>query len=182
MNQCQLPEILLLEPVMHADARGHFFESWNADRFSRLGITEPFVQDNVSRSVRDVVRGLHFQHPHDQAKLVTVLFGTVFDVAVDVRADSPRFGRWMGVELSDAKPRQLFLPAGFAHGVVALTAEAIISYKCTAYYAPGHETSIQWDDPDIGVEWPTTSPVLSDKDKKGIRLRDIPGDQLPVMG
>lgn len=137
MKRCQLPEILLLDPLIHADARGHFFESWNEDRFARLGMTAPSVQDNVSRSVRDVVRGLHFQHPHDQAKLVTVLSGAVFDVAVDIRADSPRFGRWMGVELSDAKPRQLYLPAGFAHGVVALTAEAIISYKCTAYYAPG---------------------------------------------
>ena len=182
MNQSQLPEILLLEPLIHADARGHFFESWNEERFSHLGITAPFVQDNVSRSVRDVVRGLHFQHPHDQAKLVTVLFGTVFDVAVDIRADSPRFGRWMGVELSDATPRQLYLPAGFAHGVVALTAEAIISYKCTAYYAPEYETSIQWDDPDIGIEWPTMTPVLSDKDRAGTRLRDIAANRLPLMG
>ena len=176
-----LPEVVLIEPRIFRDQRGDFFELWRAGRVPDPGVPAAFVQDNVSRSERSVLRGLHLQHPLAQGKLVTVLSGSVFDVAVDVRVGSPRFGQWAGVELSDRGNRQLYVPPGFAHGMLILSAEALISYKCTEPYAPEFEITIRWDDPDLAIAWPISSPVLSARDSDGVRLRDIPLVRLPPM-
>ena len=170
----ELPEVLLIEPRLHGDSRGFFYESFRTTRYAEAGVTGPFVQDNVSRSVRGTLRGLHFQEPRAQGKLVQVLRGTVWDVAVDVRRGSPRFGRWIGVELSEAVPRQLWIQPGFAHGFCVLSESADFFYKCTELYAPECERSIAWDDPTIGIEWPVGEPLLSPKDRAAPRLADAP--------
>jgi dTDP-4-dehydrorhamnose 3,5-epimerase len=170
----ELPEVLLIEPRVHGDARGFFYESFQAERYEDAGVKGPFVQDNHSRSVRGTLRGLHFQEPNAQGKLVQVLRGTVFDVAVDVRRGSPRFGQWVGVELSDAVPRQLWIPAGFAHGFCVLSESADFFYKCTALYAPEAERSVAWDDPRIGIRWPLAAPLLSAKDRQAPPLEQAP--------
>jgi dTDP-4-dehydrorhamnose 3,5-epimerase len=162
-----LPGLLVIEPQVHADARGHFFESFNAQGFAETvesGLE--FVQDNQSRSAQDVLRGLHYQlAPRAQGKLVRVVRGAVFDVAVDIRRSSPAFGSWFGIELSEDNFKQLWIPPGFAHGFLALTDPADLLYKVTAYYSPEHDRSIRWDDPDIGIEWPIDGePILSEKD------------------
>ncbi|MCX7848440.1 MAG: dTDP-4-dehydrorhamnose 3,5-epimerase [bacterium] len=162
-----IPDVLLIEPVRHGDARGFFFESYRADLFSQHGITLRFVQDNISSSVRHVVRGLHYQlDPHAQGKLVRVVRGVVFDVAVDVRRGSPTFGRWVGAELSEENCLAMYVPPGFAHGFCVLSDLAVFHYKCTAYYAPAYERTIKWDDPAIGIAWPVSraEAVLSAKD------------------
>ncbi|ATB40562.1 dTDP-4-dehydrorhamnose 3,5-epimerase [Cystobacter fuscus] len=169
-----LPEVLLLEPKRFGDNRGFFMEMFHAKRYAELGIPGPFVQDNFSRSSRGILRGLHFQEPHAQGKLVQVLAGAVYDVAVDIRRGSPTFGRWVGVELSADNRRQLWVPAGFAHGFCVLSESVDFHYKCTDFYSPSSEHCIAWNDPDLGIPWPVTSPVLSAKDSAAPRLKDAP--------
>jgi dTDP-4-dehydrorhamnose 3,5-epimerase len=174
-EQTTIPGVRLITPVVHGDARGFFFESWRADRCAALGLPDGFVQDNVSRSRRGVLRGLHVQHPYPQGKLVQVLDGEVFDVAVDVRVGSPTFGRWVGYHLSGENHRQLYIPPGVAHGFCVLSESVLLTYKCTDYYHPETELTIAWDDPAIGVAWPDADPILSPKDKAGRRLADLDG-------
>ncbi len=162
-----LPDILILEPRRFGDARGFFVESFNARRFAEAtGVHAEFVQDNHSRSAQGVLRGLHYQIRQPQGKLVRVVRGRVFDVAVDLRRSSPAFGRWAGVELSEDNHRQLWIPPGFAHGFLVLSESADFLYKTTDYYAPEHERCVRWDDPSIGIEWPIRgqAPLLSAKD------------------
>ena len=169
-----LPEVLLIEPVVHGDARGFFQETWNEQRYRQSGIDQPFVQDNLSRSRKDTLRGLHFQEPGGQGKLVSVLAGRVFDVVVDVRRGSPRFGQWAGFELDSDSRRQLWVPSGFAHGFCVLSETADFFYKCTAPYNPAAEHGILWNDPAIGIQWPVAAPLLSNKDAAARRLVDAP--------
>lgn len=168
-----LPDLLLLEPDVFADHRGSFLESYNERRFDEAtGARHRFVQDNQSVSVRHVLRGLHYQIDRPQGKLVRVVRGEIFDVAVDIRRSSPSFGRWAGVTLSEDSPRQLWIPAGFAHGFVVLSETAQVLYKTTDYYTPSAERTLRWDDPDIGIRWPVTPVILSAKDAAGTALRD----------
>jgi dTDP-4-dehydrorhamnose 3,5-epimerase len=167
-----IPDVVLIEPKVFGDARGFFFESFNARAFAEAtGFAGDFVQDNHSRSARGVLRGLHYQLQQPQGKLVRVVRGAVFDVAVDVRRSSPTFGRWVGYELSEENQRQLWVPPGFAHGFVVLSETADFLYKTTDYYAPAHERSILWNDPAIGIEWPYQgTPQLSAKDQAAVTL------------
>lgn len=168
-----LPEVLLIEPKVFGDARGFFFESWNEREFERAGIRARFVQDNHSRSEKGVLRGLHYQLRQPQAKLVRVTEGEIFDVAVDIRRSSPNFGMWQGTRLSAQSKSMLWIPVGFAHGFCVLSDAAEVLYKATDFYAPGHERSIAWNDPDLGIDWPLSgAPLLSAKDAAGTRLRD----------
>lgn len=171
-----LPEVLIVEPRVFGDARGFFTESWNEQTFNKaVGSAVRFVQDNHSRSARGVLRGLHFQlPPHTQGKLVRVVSGAVFDVAVDLRRSSPNFGRWEGVQLTAENQRQLWVPPGFAHGFMVLSETADFLYKTTDYYAPDCEGSVRWDDPAIGITWPDvgTTPLLAEKDAKAPLLAD----------
>ncbi len=176
--QTELPGVLILEPKRFGDDRGFFMEMFHAKRYAEAGITGPFVQDNFSRSVKGTLRGLHFQEPHAQGKLVQALAGAVYDVAVDIRRGSPTFGKWVGVELSADNRRQLWVPAGFAHGFCVVSESADFHYKCTDFYAPGAERCIAWNDPDLGIPWPVSSPLLSPKDSAAPRLEDAP--LLPV--
>ena len=175
----RLPGVLILEPKVFRDDRGFFLETWNHSRFAEAGIPATFVQDNMSFSKRGVLRGLHFQHPTPQGKLLQVLRGEVFDVAVDVRVGSPTFGKWEGVTLSAENGRQLFIPEGFAHGFLVTGESALFSYKCTDYYQPKHEASLRWDDPDLGIDWPPGSPVLGPKDKAAKFLKTFKEEELP---
>lgn len=181
VSTTRLPGVLIVEPPIFADTRGAFFESWHKRRYEDAGIPGDFVQDNFSISSHRVLRGLHFQQPHGQAKLITAVRGEVYDVAVDVRAGSPSFGQWIGVLLSDVNRRQLFIPAGFAHGFQALSAEVLMHYKCSRFYAAHAEHSLLWSDHDLAIDWPL-EPILSEKDARGVRLRDLTPDQLPVFG
>ena len=170
----QLKDIIYIQPTIHGDDRGYFFESYHIDRFKHAGIHHSFVQVNQSFSQNGILRGLHFQKaPHEQAKLVKVVDGCIFDVAVDIRQTSPTFGQWTGYTLSANKHDMLFIPEGFAHGFYVVSPTATIMYHCSAVYAPSHEVSIRYDDPDIGIKWPYTStPILSKKDQNGQFLRD----------
>lgn len=174
-----LPGVLLLEPRVFADARGAFFEAYRADTYARLGVPMTFVQDNVSVSRRGVLRGLHFQHPRGQAKLIQAIRGEVFDVAVDVRVGSPTFGRAAWSTLSETNRHQLFIPPGFAHGFVVTSDEAVVAYKCSEYYAPESEHSLRWDDPALGIPWPLDRPIVSPKDAVARMLADFSLDALP---
>ena len=168
-----LPGVLLLEPEVFGDARGFFLESWNRQTFAGLGLDLDFVQDNHSRSAKGVLRGLHYQLNEPQGKLVRVVSGAVFDVAVDVRKSSPHFGQWVGYELSADNHRMLWIPPGFAHGFLVLSEVADFLYKTTAYYAPQWDRGIRWDDPQIGVQWPLEgAPTLSAKDQIQPLLKD----------
>ncbi|MDH1681905.1 dTDP-4-dehydrorhamnose 3,5-epimerase [Pseudomonas chengduensis] len=170
-----LPEVLILEPQVFGDERGFFYESFNARRFAEAtGVTREFVQDNHSRSVRGVLRGLHYQLQQAQGKLVRVSAGEVYDVAVDVRRNSANFGKWVGVHLSAENKRQLWVPEGFAHGFLVLSEYAEFLYKTTDYYAPTHERCIRWDDPQLAIDWPLDglTPQLSAKDQQGLSLTD----------
>jgi dTDP-4-dehydrorhamnose 3,5-epimerase len=169
-----IPEVMLIEPKVFGDTRGFFFESFNQKAFSEAtGVSTAFVQDNHSRSTKGVLRGLHYQIHQPQGKLVRVVRGAVFDVAVDVRRSSPYFGRWVGYELSEENQRQLWVPPGFAHGFLVLSDTADFLYKTTEYYAPQHERSILWNDPQIGIDWPAAGEVrLSAKDQAAALLRD----------
>ena len=171
--ETSLPGVLLIDPGIYRDRRGAFAECWRLDRYAELGITDEFVQDNVSWSSKGVLRGLHYQHPQAQSKLITALYGTIYDVAVDVRPDSASFGRWTGIELVSESLRQLYIPIGFAHGFLVTSDYAVVSYKCSNYYAPEHERSIRWNDPEIGIAWPNNDPILSEKDAAAPLLRDL---------
>lgn len=177
-----IPGLVIVNPVVHGDSRGFFMESWNAGRYAACGLPDRFVQSNISRSAAGVIRGLHYQHPGAQGKLVSVLEGRAFDVAVDIRRDSPTFRQWVGVELSASNHRQLYVPAGFAHGFCVLGDSALLSYLCTTEFNAEYDAGIAWNDPDIGIEWPLEPESLSEKDRKAPRLRDVPLDQLPRMG
>jgi dTDP-4-dehydrorhamnose 3,5-epimerase len=173
--------VLIVEPKVFGDARGFFMETFQSNRYAQWGIAENLVQDNLSRSRRGVLRGLHVQHPHAQGKLVQVLDGEVFDVAVDIRVGSPTFKRWVGVSLSGENKRQLWIPPGLAHGFCVNSDYALFGYKCSDFYHPETELSVRWDDPDIGIEWPLDGePDLSAKDADAPLLRDVPSDRLPV--
>jgi dTDP-4-dehydrorhamnose 3,5-epimerase len=169
-----LPEVLVIEPKVFGDARGYFFESFNRRAFGEATGTDlDFVQDNVSRSGRGVLRGLHYQIEQAQGKLVRCIAGEVFDVAVDIRRSSARFGQWTGIALSAANKRAVWIPRGFAHGFLVVSPFAEIFYKTTDYYAPEHERAIAWDDPDLAIAWPLEgAPTLSPKDHKGVHLRE----------
>jgi dTDP-4-dehydrorhamnose 3,5-epimerase len=175
-----LPDVLLIEPQIFGDSRGWFVETWNRARYHEAGLPQEFVQDNVSKSSRGVLRGLHFQVPKAQGKLVGVLDGEVFDVAVDIRVGSPTFGKTACVTLSGESKRQVYIPPGFAHGFCVLSEAAIFAYKCTEAYAPQVEGGIIWNDPDLGIPWPIVEPTLSAKDATYARLRDIDPSRLPV--
>lgn len=179
VQETGLSGVLLLKPPVFRDERGFFRETWRAERYRELGIAGPFVQDNVSLSTRGVLRGLHYQEPGAQGKLVCVLRGEVWDVAVDVRAGSPTFGRSYGVTLSDENGWQLWVPEGFAHGFVVTSDEAVFAYKCTDVYRPESETTILWNDPDLAVGWPCAEPRVSPRDALGTRLRDVAPERLP---
>ena len=167
-----ISDVIVVEPEIFGDDRGFFFESWNAQRFRDAGIDLPFVQDNHSRSAKGVLRGLHYQQPNAQGKLVRVGSGAAFDVAVDLRRSSPTFGHWVGVTLSAANKRMIWMPPGFAHGFLSLDDGTDILYKCTALYAQDDEHSLRWDDPAIGIDWPLAGiePLLSAKDRAGLPL------------
>ena len=171
-----IPGVLIIEPRVFGDARGFFMETWNAAAFAAAGLDLAFVQDNHSRSQKGVLRGLHFQNPGPQGKLVRVTNGAVFDVAVDLRQSSPTFGQWVGVELSAENKRMFWVPEGFAHGFLTLADDTDFLYKCTAPYAPQSEFTLAWDDPAVGIEWPVTGidPLISDKDARGLALADVP--------
>jgi dTDP-4-dehydrorhamnose 3,5-epimerase len=169
----RLPEVLLIEPKLFGDARGFFFESWNEREFESAGIKARFVQDNHSRSEKGVLRGLHYQVRRPQGKLIRVIQGEIFDVAADIRRDSPTFGKWEGARLSAQAKNMLWVPVGFAHGFYVLSDFAEVLYKTTDFYAPEHERSIAWNDPDLKIDWPLSgAPLLSPKDAAGLRLRD----------
>jgi dTDP-4-dehydrorhamnose 3,5-epimerase len=169
-----LPGVVLIEPRVHGDSRGFFLETFHAERYAAAGVAGPFVQDNWSRSVRGTLRGLHFQEPDAQGKLVQVVAGSVYDVAVDVRRGSPTFGRWVGYELGGENKRQLWVPPGFAHGFVVLSEVADFLYKCTALYRPEAERAVLWNDPDLAIAWPIAEPLLSARDAAAPRLADAP--------
>jgi dTDP-4-dehydrorhamnose 3,5-epimerase len=173
------PEILLIEPRVFRDRRGHFWEIFQARRYSEYGLPADFVQDNLSYSLQGVVRGLHYQLRFPQGKLVVPLAGEIWDVVVDIRRGSPGFGKWLAVTLTADACRQLYVPPGFAHGFAAVSSEATVLYKCTDFYHPEDEYGIIWSDPDLAIPWPAAAPVLSDKDGQYPRLRDLAPEQLP---
>jgi dTDP-4-dehydrorhamnose 3,5-epimerase len=182
LTQTPLPGIILIEPKVFGDARGFFLETWNRRRYLEAGFPDvEFVQDNHSRSTRDVLRGLHYQRQHPQGKLVQVATGRVFDVAVDVRVGSATFGQWYGCILSEDNHNQLWIPPGFAHGFCVLSDVADFQYKCTDYYRPDDEGGVLWNDPAIGIDWQLDKPLLSEKDQRYSPLADIPPDALPQM-
>ena len=175
-----LPGVLEIVPAVYSDSRGYFMETYQLLRYHDNGLNQPFVQDNLSYSVKDTLRGLHLQHPNDQGKLVQVIQGEIYDVAVDVRRNSETFGKWIGVTLSDVNKKQLYIPEGFAHGFCVTSHEAYVLYKCTAYYSPECEVGILWSDPLINIEWPTKMPLLSLKDAQNQALKEIAPSQLPA--
>ena len=173
----ELPEVIIFEPKMFGDTRGFFLEHYQAERYSAHGVGGPFVQDNLSRSSRGVLRGLHLQNPHPQGKLVGVMRGRVLDVVVDVRIGSPTFGKHVTVELSDENFRQLWVPRGFAHGFTVLSETADFYYKCDALYSPADEITIRWNDPALNIDWRTPAPTLSERDAVAPLLENT--DRLP---
>ena len=178
VTETDLPGVLVIEPKVYGDERGFFMETFQVERHAEIGIPDPFVQDNLSFSGYGILRGLHFQNPHAQGKLVYVLRGTVYDVIVDIRTNSPTYGRWFGFELSADNKRQIWVPPGLAHGFCVTSEMALFAYKCTDYYKPDCEMTIRWDDPDIGIQWPVKQPTLSTKDAAAPSLVQIPRDRL----
>ena len=176
----KLSGVLIFEPKVFHDSRGYFFESWNKISYNQLGLKTDFVQDNVSFSYKNILRGLHIQNPNSQGKLVSVLKGSVYDVAVDLRLGSPTYGKWLGEILSQENQRQLYIPPGFAHGFLVLSDECLFNYKCTDYYNPLTEYTLLWNDPDLGISWPiqNTPPIVSEKDNKGYKFKNFPCDRL----
>ncbi|KAF1686125.1 dTDP-4-dehydrorhamnose 3,5-epimerase [Pseudoxanthomonas broegbernensis] len=179
--QTDLPGCVVVEPAVFGDARGFFYEAWNAQRYAGHGLPGSFVQSNVSSSSRGVLRGLHYQWPNPQGKLVSVLEGEVYDVAVDIRRGSPHFGRWTAAVLSGENKRQFWIPEGFAHGFLVLSEQALFSYLCTAPYDKAADAGIRWNDAAIGVDWPESAPLLSDKDAAAPFLDAIAPERLPVF-
>jgi dTDP-4-dehydrorhamnose 3,5-epimerase len=173
VTPCAIPDVLLIEPQVFPDDRGFFLESYNRERFAAAGIDTLFVQDNHSRSVKGTLRGLHYQRAPGQAKLVRVARGSIWDAAVDIRPGSPTFGQWVAEELSEENQRMLLVPVGFAHGFVVLSEEADVLYKCSHFYVPETEAGIAWDDPDVGLAWPDSAPMLSARDQGNPHLREV---------
>jgi len=178
--ETRLPGVMIIEPKVFGDTRGFFMETWNQTRYSEQGLPGVFVQDNLSFSSKGVLRGLHFQNPNGQGKLVYVLQGQVFDVAVDIRVGSPTFGESVGVSLSSENKRQFYIPAGFAHGFCVTSETVLFAYKCTEMYQPQSEHGVNWLDPDLGIQWPIEKPLLSKKDLINPRLKDIEQSLLPL--
>ena len=174
-----LEGLLIVEPKIFEDKRGFFMETYHQHKYEAAGITETFVQDNVSYSLKNTLRGLHFQLRQSQAKLVQAISGEIFDVAVDLRPGSATFGKWTGARLSDKNGRQMYIPRGFAHGFCVLSEFAMFYYKCSDFYAPDDEGGIIWSDPDIGIEWPVENPIISEKDKQYQKLSGLTAEQLP---
>ena len=175
VRRLAIPEVLLITPTVRSDHRGYFMEVWNAEAFGAAGVDAQFVQDNQSGSRRGTLRGLHYQLGHPQGKLVRVISGEVFDVAVDLRRSSATFARWVGTRLSSENRQQLYVPPGFAHGFLVTSGSAEVAYKCTDFYFPNQERTLAWDDPDLAIEWPLsagTIPALSAKDSSGQRLSE----------
>jgi len=171
----EIPDVIIIEPQVFKDERGFFVETWNRNKFKEIGIDHDFVQDNHSKSPRGTLRGLHYQIQHSQGKLVRVISGEVFDIAVDIRKSSSTFGKWVGVTLSAENKKMLWIPPGFAHGFYVTSETAEFTYKCTDFYAPEYERSIRWDDPDIRIDWPIIgdkAPLLSPKDKNGSAFKN----------
>lgn len=175
----EFPEVFLIEPRIFDDNRGHFLETYQAQRYAKFGIPPKFVQDNLSSSRQGVLRGLHYQLTRPQGKLIWTVQGAIFDVVLDIRKSSPNFGKWSSMVLNSQDYRQLYVPEGFAHGFYVLSERATVIYKCTDYYDPRDERGVSWDDPDLGIHWPTQMPILSEKDRDYLGLKDIPLDQLP---
>jgi len=175
VTELELPGVKIFEPRVFGDNRGFFCELWNEARYAAAGLAERFVQDNLSRSSHGTLRGLHYQYPTMQGKLVAVLAGSVFDVVVDIRRGSPHFGRWAGIELSGENRRQIWVPRGFAHGFVVTSDSADVFYKVDDAYRPAEEYAVAWDDPDIAIDWPVAARHLSGKDRAAPRLADIAG-------
>ncbi|MGH9142359.1 MAG: dTDP-4-dehydrorhamnose 3,5-epimerase [Vicinamibacterales bacterium] len=174
-----IPGVVIVEPDVHADDRGFFLETYQADRYRDHGIPGPFVQDNHSRSAGGTLRGLHLQRQRPQGKLIRVIEGEIFDVAVDVRRGSPTFGRWVGVALTAESFQQIYVPPGFAHGFAVLSLVAQVEYKATDFYDPADELGIAWNDPTLGISWPVTRPILSNRDARHPRLADL-RERLPA--
>jgi len=173
VQDTELTGVKLIIPRVFDDSRGFFLESFNARAFRDAGLPDSFPQDNHSFSVRNVLRGLHYQYPTWQGKLVRAVRGEIFDVAVDIRRDSPQFGRWVGVFLNEDNKHQLYIPPGYAHGFCVTSDTAHVLYKCTDLYVPNEDSCLLWNDPDVGIDWPVKEPLLSDKDQKGGQLKDI---------
>jgi dTDP-4-dehydrorhamnose 3,5-epimerase len=180
VKETPLAGLLVIEPRVFRDERGLFWETYHARRYAEAGIADPFVQDNTSRSVQGTLRGLHYQLKRPQGKLVWVVRGDVFDVAVDIRKSSPTFGKWFGLRLSGDEPKQLYIPPGFAHGFCVLSESAEFAYKCTNLYAPDDERGIVWNDPDLGIAWPVAEPRLSPKDRQFPTLKTARREDLPA--
>ena len=178
--ETNLPGCVIIEPAVFGDDRGFFFETWNAERYGEHGLPTRFVQSNVSSSARGVLRGLHYQWPNPQGKLVSVLEGEVYDVAVDIRRGSPHFGKWAAVILSAENKRQFWIPEGFAHGFAVLSERAIFSYLCTAQYDKAADAGVRWDDPGLAIDWPIKAPSLSPKDAAAPLLDEVPAGRLPT--
>jgi dTDP-4-dehydrorhamnose 3,5-epimerase len=175
LEPTEIPDVVIIRPKVFGDSRGYFFESWEERKFAAAGLDAKFVQDNHSRSARHILRGLHYQIQQPQGKLVRVVAGEVFDVAVDIRRNSPTFGRWVGVKLSEETHQMLWIPPGFAHGFVVLSESADVLYRCTDFWAPPHERAIAWNDPDLNIAWPLpagVTPTLSAKDAVAKPFRD----------
>jgi dTDP-4-dehydrorhamnose 3,5-epimerase len=178
ISTCELEGLLVIEPDVYGDNRGFFVESWNRKRYFDAGIEAEFVQDNFSFSQRGTLRGMHFQNPLTQGKLVSVWQGEVFDVAVDIRRASRTFGRWFGMTLTAENKRQFYVPPGFAHGFAVVSETALFHYKCTEIYSPRNELGFRWDDPDVGIRWPFPAPTLSQRDAQAPFLKDLPREKL----
>jgi len=179
--ETSLPGCVIIEQAVFADPRGFFFESWNSERFEAHGLPGKFVQSNVSSSSRGVLRGLHYQWPRPQGKLISVIEGEVYDVAVDLRRGSPYFGQWTSTILDSTSKRQLWIPEGFAHGFAVLSDRAVFSYLCTDVYVRDSDAGVRWNDPTIGIEWPFSSPLLSDKDAQAPVLAAVAAERLPAF-
>jgi dTDP-4-dehydrorhamnose 3,5-epimerase len=178
IESLEIPDVKLIKPRVFPDARGFFMQTYHEKQYRETGIDVRFVQDNWSRSTKGVLRGLHYQLKNPQDKLVSVIRGEVFDVAVDIRQGSPTFGKWIGAILSETNHHQLFVPKGFAHGFCVLSDEVDFVYKCSDFYTPGDEYAIRWDDPEIGIRWPLQNVILADKDGKAPLLKDVPAGNL----
>lgn len=179
-TETDLPGVLLIDPRVFKDSRGFFMETFHQKKYAEAGIDHAFIQDNYSHSTRGTLRGLHYQLEHPQGKLVYVITGEIYDVAVDIRRGSPGFGKWVGQYLSDKNRRQIFVPEGFAHGFCVLSETADVIYKTTDLYNPDDEYGVLWSDPTIGIDWPVEVPVVSDKDKQFPGLKEAPEENLPI--
>ena len=180
IKETDLPDVLLIQSDIHADKRGFFKELYHKEKYSLTGLDVDFVQDNHSHSTKGVLRGLHYQLRMPQGKLISVISGEIFDVAVDIRQGSPYFGKWAGVHLTPESGLQMYLPEGFAHGFCVLSSSAEVLYKCTDFYAPEHEYGLLWSDETVNIDWPVKDPIVSDIDNAYPKLSDIPAEQLPV--